>query len=365
MGDKTGILWTDATWNPLTGCSRVSDGCKFCYAEARAGTRLKDSPRYKGLTKMTANGPRWTGEVRVIDEVLDQPIRWTKPRLVFVNSMSDLFHQNVAFDDIAAIFGIMAASPNHIFQVLTKRPKEMLEWFQRLTKEAKEAAGDGYDLSGDCELQYINDAALELLGFVADKTTTKQKPKRVACGASWPLPNVWLGVSTENQKAADERIPLLLQCPAAVYWISYEPALGPLDLAMYLSVYSGGLDWVVAGGESGKNARPAHPDWFRDLRDQCLASEVPYIFKQWGEWKLHEPFTMPAGPDSTLRTREGKRAPRLRSIYVALNGCTSDDPVGPLMAKVGKRQAGRLLDGEICDGYPPNLIRETGALHER
>lgn len=347
MGDKTGILWTDATWNPLTGCSRVSDGCKFCYAEARAGTRLKDSPRYKGLTKMTANGPRWTGEIRVIDEVLDQPIRWTKPRLVFVNSMSDLFHENVSFADIALIFGVMAASPNHTFQTLTKRPKRMLEWFQWLTEKAKEAAGDEYDLSGASELTYIMDEAAHRF------------PRKVSCGASWPLPNVWLGVSTENQKAADERIPLLLQCPAAVYWISYEPALGPLDLAMYLSVYSGGLDWVVAGGESGKNARPAHPDWFRDLRDQCLASEVPYIFKQWGEWKPHEPFTMPVGSDSILRTREGKRAPRLQSKFVAPDGSVSDDPVGTLMAKVGKRQAGRLLDGETCDGYPPNLIRRV------
>lgn len=305
MSDNTKIEWTDATWNPITGCSVVSPGCKNCYAMKLAGTRLQNHPSRAGLTVDTKNGPVWTGEVRFNEQWLGQPLRWKRPRMVFVCAHADLFHEAVQDDWIDLIFSAMELSPQHTFQVLTKRPARMRD--------------------------YINSRAFK----------------------DYPLPNVWLGVSVEDQKSADERIPLLLDTPAAVRWISAEPLLGHVDLGKYLEFYCGGgpgaafgLDWVVAGGESGQNARPMHPDWVRNLRNQCKATGVQFLFKQWGEW---------APADAISDDDERKLEERWLTIFGAHidpdNGVDifkGDDVV----YRAGKKHTGRLLDGVQHDGYP-------------
>ena len=212
------IEWTDATWNPVTGCSKVSPGCKLCYAE-RMSARLKamGQPKYRdGFA------------VRCHPGELSRPLRWRKPRLVFVNSMSDLFHESVPRAFVLAVFDAMLRAHWHTFQVLTKRPGRALQ------------------------LQCQRD------------------------GIDWP-PNVWLGVSAEDQRRADERVPALLETSAAVLFLSLEPLLGPLP-----RLELGGIDWVIAGGESGPGARPMEAGWVRAIRDQCVRSRVPFFFKQWG-----------------------------------------------------------------------------------
>lgn len=227
---------------------------------------------------MGSKGPRWTGEVRLVPEVLGTPLKWRKPRRVFVNSMSDLFHEDVSFEFIAAVFGVMAAAPQHTFQVLTKRPKRMREFFAWVTGRR------GVEPYVYVEGSVVVHAAEQVMGTELRRA------------ASWPLPNVWLGVSVEDQATADERIPLLLECPAAVRWVSYEPALGPVDFeGLSLDDGSGlsafrtgdladedGLDWVVVGGESGPGARPFDLTWARSVVAQCKSAEVPCFVKQLG-----------------------------------------------------------------------------------
>lgn len=240
---KTNIEGTEKSWNPVTGCDKVSEGCKNCSAEGIAKRFWKDR-------KFT--------DVQCHEDRLEQPLHWRKPSMVFVNSMSDLFHPAVPFEFIYTVYKTMKFSSQHIFQILTKRP----------------------------------DRALKFYNEYGQKNMT-------------PLPNVWFGVSVENQESADERIPILLQIPAAVRWVSYEPALGGVNLrnidaekAGHESIYFidsltgkhddmarpcedvNKLDWVVAGGESGPKARPAHPDWFRKVRDDCKAAGVPFFMKQ-------------------------------------------------------------------------------------
>lgn len=378
MSDKTGIEWTDATWNPVTGCAKVSQGCKHCYAEREWPRMTKLVPAYAG---------RDFTDVRTHADRLDQPLRWKKPRKVFVNSMSDLFHEDVPFEFIDQVFAVMALAPQHTFQVLTKRPERMRDYFNSFHEWAAENRGFNVCAWADA-LIGINDEQIAAIG---------QTPKG--------LPNVWLGVSVEDQKAADERIPLLLDTPAAVRWISAEPLLGPVDLRHLndgkevneidslkpwtweqeidnwrgtsetweedFSDYYGGLevtgakgpchnriDWVVVGGESGPKARPMHPAWVRSLRDQCAAAGVPFLFKQWGEWTEEDPGetahkdcagVLPSG--GAALCSEGYRPPwdtteRLnQSGGVRLDGRT-------LMFNVGKKRAGRLLDGVQHDGYP-------------
>lgn len=285
MADKTGIEWTDATWNPVTGCAKVSAGCKHCYAERNWG-RLQHLPAYAGRA--------FTNVATHADRLL-QPLSWKRPRRIFVNSMSDLFHQDIHDDFIGMVFRTMARAPQHTFQVLTKRAERM----QRLLTHPK------------------------MRGFVGD--------------APWPLPNVWIGVSVEDQATADKRIPLLLDTPAAVRWISAEPLLAPIDLAEHgLHGGPGQLDWVVVGGESGPKARPMHPEWARGLRDQCAAAAVPFLFKQWGEWQpVH-----PSGASIPGCGTTPQREPAFRFEH------------GHYFTKVGKKLAGRLLDGALHDGYP-------------
>ncbi|HND52038.1 MAG TPA: phage Gp37/Gp68 family protein [Pirellulaceae bacterium] len=220
MSDKTGISWTDATWNPVRGCSRVSEGCRNCYAERQAAriVRMGASHAYGSLVRITDGGePRWTGEVQIDAKTLALPLRWRHPRRIFVNSMSDLFHESLTNEQIAAVFGVMAAAPQHTFQVLTKRAKRMREWFSWVDNYGREVM------------------AVEAIQWIASHDGARRSRRielenQVAMPATWPLPNVWLGVSVENQAAADERIPELLATPAAVRFLSCEPLIGPVDL---------------------------------------------------------------------------------------------------------------------------------------
>jgi len=285
MSGNTAIEWTDRTWNPLTGCTKVSPGCDHCYAKTM-------HERF--------NGPGSFDTVTLHPERLRQPLSWRKPSMVFVNSMSDLFHQDVPDEYIADVFTAMAAAERHTFQLLTKRHARMRSllssprWPELLTRDPNVWPSD-------------------------------LDPER-------PLDNVWLGVSVENQQWADIRIPALLDTPAAVRFLSCEPLLGPVNLAESFRkwVPSGRyfvdravlparevLHWVIVGGESGRGARPMEVEWARALRDQCKAASVPFLFKQWGEYAQ-------IGHDGPMR-------------------------------RIGKKNAGRLLDGRTWDEYPQQV----------
>jgi protein gp37 len=260
---KTNIEWAGHVWNPLAGCSVLTPGCTNCYAmklAARLGRM--NQPLYAGLTKHTKGGAVWTGEMRrASNDVLLAPLKRKKPTTYFVNSMSDLFHENVPDEWIDRIFAVMALSPQHIFQVLTKRAKRMRDYIARQSRPGP---------TGD------EAPAMDIrIRMTAHHAPAGKWAQRIA----WPLPNVWLGVSTERQEEADERIPLLLQTPAAVRFISAEPLLGPIDVHLWM-LTSPALNWVIVGGESGHGYRPMNPDWARDLRDQCTSAGVPVFVKQ-------------------------------------------------------------------------------------
>jgi protein gp37 len=271
LGDKSKIEWTDATWNPVRGCSLVSAGCTNCYAMKQAH-RFKS---YHGLTRMTEHGPVWTGDVRLVPELLDQPLRWKRPRRIFVNSMSDLFHENVPDEFIDRVVRVMAQAYRHTFQILTKRPERMRDYLQAA----------------------FNRRGCKIAGLEKDNVVIVQS------ALAHQLPNVWFCVSIEDQPTAEARIPILLETPAAVRGVSAEPLLGPIELVHLCRFHCPGsrtinfrcekcgedvfdhkwpIDWLVAGGESGPRARPTHPNWIRSLRDQCQAAGVPFFFKQWG-----------------------------------------------------------------------------------
>jgi len=280
---KTEIEWADEVWNPTTGCDTVSPGCDHCYARTMA-KRLKGM----GSAKYQTDGdPRTSGPgfgVAVHPDTLTAPLTWRKPRKVFVNSMSDLFHKGVTDSYITSVFAVMAACPQHTFQVLTKRPARMRA------------------LLGDDSKGGFADRAMD------ESLVIKPIPMgALPHGDIWPLPNVWLGVSTETQQWANIRIPALLETPAAVRFLSCEPLLGPVDLSWWLDTpllcgcgvgstdgvgcsaecmepEPSGISWVIAGGESGGHARPMSTEWAQALRDQCTAARVPYFFKQWGAW---------------------------------------------------------------------------------
>jgi protein gp37 len=321
---NTGISWTDETWNPVAGCSLVSPGCTRCYA-MKTAWRMQHSPnaavqgKYAGTAVKAKDGtPVWTGKVRLWEPALLEPLIWSKPALVFVNSMSDLFHDGLSGQDIARVWAVMALTPQHEYQVLTKRTKRMRDWLNDPATPALVAA----------EIKRIEPA-----GQLTD----------------WPLDNVWVGTSVEDQTRAEERIPLLLQCNAAVRFVSAEPLLGPVNLAdAARSVVAGcggdvtvksvlaGLHWLIAGGESGRKARPMHVDWARALRDECAVTGISFFFKQVGEWTWNEP-----GHDAEEIgiTRDG------RTVAAGSSGSLR-------LFKVGKGAAGDLLDGVRHDAYP-------------
>jgi protein gp37 len=261
MSQDSAIEWTEVTWNPVTGCDRVSPGCDHCYA-ATLAKRLKamGNLRYQNDGSRKTSGPGFG--VTLHPDKLDEPLKWRRSRTVFVNSMSDLFHADVPDDFIADVFAVMALAPQHTFQVLTKRPRRM----QHL-------------LSSPWWHEFIQDRAV-------DATANDREPEPRL--PNLPLPNVWLGVSVENQEWANKRIPLLISTPAHVRFLSCEPLIEPVDLGPFMNDdFMGGdledfIQWVIVGGESGPGARPMNPDWAHLLRDQCVANGIAFFFKQWG-----------------------------------------------------------------------------------
>ena len=380
MADRTAIEWTDATWNPITGCSVVSPGCTNCYAMRLAGTRLQSHPSRAGLTHTTKAGPVWNGTVRLNEAWLTQPLQWGRPRKIFVCAHGDLFAEGVPDAWIDRVFAVMALAPQHTFQVLTKRAARMRAYLQsgRATPVGMEAMDITLQAHFADPRSKIG-AGLKLKGDIAHL-------------AVWPLPNVWLGVSAEDQRRADERIPDLLATPAAVRFVSAEPLLGPVDLHPYLLGFAAGhpascvcghghgftrcpnygcvaqrchrcecqafrkvrgadgLHWVIAGGESGPGARPMHPQWARDIRDQCAAAGVPFHFKQWGAWASGENAGSAQDRAEDTASWWDDRWQFSRVTVRQAEVMHIDDE--PDLWRVGKRAAGRLLDGVAHDGMP-------------
>ena len=289
---STNIEWTDATWNSVTGCTKVSDGCRFCYAEVVAKRFWATQYPDVVLTNGTVRPRRFT-DVQCHDDRLSQPLRWRKPRRIFVNSVSDLFHKDVPLDFVAAMFGVMASTPRHTYQILTKRPELALEFFVWVREVARDYRGT------------INDAFRKHLPRKYDGCAVYPTQKHgMVPDLPWPPPNVWLGVSVEDQATADARIPMLLRTPAALRFVSYEPALSAVDFTRlrgpqldYLNALDSGgrpgggacIDWIIVGGESGPGAREFDAQWARDTITQCRAAGLPCFVKQLGakpfEWE--------------------------------------------------------------------------------
>ncbi len=280
--NTTGIEWTDMSWSPVIGCSRISPGCGGksgvggCYAERLAAFRLgrnPQTPKWHGLATVNENGdPRWTGEVRFLPERLDEPLRKRKPQRIFVCDMSDMFHERVTDEQIASIFGVMAATP-HTYQVLTKRAERLPCWFEWVDSgKAIDGKADHYNSQRGA---MCIGAAIDVIGH--QKAFYEPRIMSAVTAPKWPLPNVHLGVSVEDRKYGLPRIERLRRTPAALRFLSIEPLLedlGELDLT--------GIGWVIVGGESGPGAREMDPAWARSIRDQCIAAGVPFFFKQWG-----------------------------------------------------------------------------------
>lgn len=337
MSDNTAIEWADSSWPVVTGCTHISAGCDHCYAAKLTSGRLRHLPEYAGL----AEHGRFNGIVRCLPDRLDWPLKWRKPRRIFVSDMADLFHDEVDDQFIVQVFAVMASAQRHTFQVLTKRHGRMRSLL----------SSPGFRTAvGRATMSRLLEG---LPDFRAVDT--------------WPLPNVWLGVSVESQQWADIRIPALLQTPAAVRFLSCEPLLGPVDLRTipyrgdvqyYIDALSrryrtsrdyeegtdcsfglaglGRVDWVIAGGESGPGARPMLPEWARSLRDQCVGARVPFFFKQWGAWS-------PTGAVGV-----GGNDPRRGFVGspVDEHGCYEE------IARTSKKLAGRLLDGREWNEFP-------------
>ena len=305
MGNNTAISWTDASWNPVVGCSLASPGCTNCYAMPMAARIAKMQPagHYAGLTKRVNGHPVWTGKIAPApDHIWTAPLHWKKPRRIFVNSMGDLFHDDVPDEWVDRVFAVMALCPQHKFQVLTKRSKRMREYMLETWQPAKGfRLSDDFEVAaethGETRLSQVERACepfLQSLGL-ADTERDELWTEDGSCKAmqwKWPLPNCWLGISAEDQLRADERIPDLLATPAAVRFVSYEPALGPIDFehihheylewmsALKRVAEAAWLDWIICGGESGPGHRPMQIEWAESLRWQCKAAGVPFFFKQ-------------------------------------------------------------------------------------
>ncbi len=330
------------TWNPIIGCSRVSEGCMNCYAEKMAGrlAHIQSTADYGHVVKLnpdylpdsTENQfiPKWTGETYLLEYQLDKPLKWKKPRMVFVCSMSDLFHENTDFEQIELVFDTMNTYRGHLYLLLTKRPERMQEFFNWYFKRR---------------------------GFVD------------------PLQNIWLGVSAENQEQADKRIPILLQIPATKRFVSIEPMLGPVDVSEYLHescctkeirknegcicVYDieGAptecrIDWVICGGESGHKGRPMHPDWARSLRDQCKEAGIPFFLKQWGEYQNGSNYPK---KNNVVVLKNGKYDDWDHEGMNISNNYSSDEwnkLMPTIMSRVGKHKSGSELDGQFFKQFP-------------
>lgn len=257
----TDIEWTDTVWNPVRGCSKVSKGCENCYAMRQAHRFSGPGKPYEGLTKIVrGKGPQWLGIARPVPEMLDRPLRWRAPRRVFVNSMSDLFHEDIPFGFIDRVFAVMAITPWHTYQILTKRPERMAAY-----SRSRKAAFDNLN-SWEHPVQ-------EAIEKIINERSTPED----AGLWGWPLPNVWLGTSTENQETYDGRVAHLQDAPAAIRFLSVEPLLGPIILGDL-----SGIGWLITGGESGPRARPCNVEWIRSIVGECQESGTAVFVKQLG-----------------------------------------------------------------------------------
>ena len=314
MAESSQIEWTDSTWNPLTGCTMVSAGCSNCYAMRLAGGRMRDHWSRKGLTTDTPNGPVWNGLIKFNEAWLDQPLRWRRPRLIFACAHTDLFHPDVNLEWIDRIWSVMLKANHHRYQVLTKRPERMYRYVRQ---------------------------TIDGRGRVPQ--------------------HIWLGTSAEDQATAQERIPWLIETPAAVRFASLEPLIGPLDLRQIVAngrvgsaLEVGGLNWVIAGGESGPRARPMGLPWARKLRDQCNQAGVAFHFKQWGEWGEW----LQLGAGNMQWKQASSMTARLFRVDEPLFGgrwFPTCDLAGSYYVRVGRKAAGRLLDGRTHEELPASL----------
>lgn len=351
------------TWNPIRGCTRVSPGCGGpgphggCYAEGIAARFSGPSQPYEGIAEMRGGKPRWTGKLAFVESALLLPLRRKKPTTWFVNSMSDLFHESVPDAWIDRVFAVMALAPQHTFQVLTKRSARMRDYLWADRRIERCAVVD------------------ELFPLRTDRSRLARDrlAQLTAPGHPAPLENVWLGVSAEDQRRADERVPDLLATPAAVRFVSAEPLLGPIDFTPWITPaavhhhpdnvpsphldafvsalrrqLAPRLDWLIVGGESGPGARPMHPSWARSIRDQCSAAGVAFHFKQHGAW-LHETQGAFYPPASWFDAEGSPSGPNWHFW-------TDGDRGGDASVRVGKKVAGRLLDGVEHNGMPEARI---------
>jgi protein gp37 len=323
----TEIEWSEKVWNPIRGCSLVSAGCTNCYAMHVASRFNGPGLPYEGLTIKTSQGPKWTGEIMLLPEKLKEPLYMKKSQTIFVNSMSDMFHEGVPEIFIDQMVVVMALTPWHTYQILTKRAGRMRDYWKNFSWARAVGNCEGRD--GVSTIHKHSMADLEY------RFGLRPASHNVVRRDVLPLPNVWLGVSVEDQERAYERIPILVDTPAAVRWLSMEPLLGPIDLTgnlpeeralrWYRPIIKM-VDWVVVGGESGHNARPMHPQWARDIRDQCQPAGVPFFFKQNGEYV-------------SVSEVEGE-------------GEHYQFPDGATVRRLGKKAAGRTLDGRTWDQFP-------------
>lgn len=345
---NTNIEWTDSTWNIVRGCARVSEGCRHCYAETIAHRFSKPGQPYHNLI---ATGGQWNGRVITLPEKLLEPYHWAKPRRVFVCSTSDLFHPSVPFKFIAAAFFIMSITTRHTYQVLTKRPERMRDFFNWVHKH-----------SGAFNDDRITSAAYATpeIDAMPWRRATAHHGGYDSGGPTWPYTNIQLGVSVENQTAAHTRIDALLDCPAALRFLSVEPLLGPVSLKSWPLAPAPwpGINWVIAGGESGPGARPPHPGWLRDLRDQCRARSVPFFFKQWGAWApadidpSGDMFYHHHGRKSGMPKYKGAAVSRVDGQCSHDANRLNDPATTAVMYRVGKKRAGCQLDGETLQQLP-------------
>jgi len=325
--NKSNIEWTDFTWNPVSGCDKVSPGCKFCYAEAV-------SRRW---------GRPFLGEVILNHHKLMEPLRKKKHGRCFVNSMSDLFHKDVPFDFIDQVFAIMVLQWRIDFQILTKRAERMAEYFSAGREELVDRWAEAtYTMA---------------LSDEKDDSDAPSCSVNNMCLAEWPRKNIWLGVSCEDQKHANERIPLLMKVPSAVRFVSAEPLLGPINFQA-VPVKSGEYEeihWVIVGGESGPKARPMHPDWARRIREQCQRTKVPFFFKQWGQWA-------PINRDFLLRDPEQWKAV-YRDGFQSNTHLVREGEYPAIMLKSNKHENGHVLDGQIHQAFPNPKLAKQYELH--
>lgn len=353
MSGQSTIEWTDGTWNIATGCTKVSPACDHCYIDRtmpfRVAHRKFDGPDTGATTGVLLHPDRIT-----------MPLSKRAGQKWFTSSLTDVFHTDIPDDYLARVFAVMAVTPRHTYQVLTKRPARMASLFT--------------------DDDWVREVGGEIAALLADHPGKADLPAGV--GDWWPLRNVWCGVTAENQQWANIRIPILLETPAARRFVSVEPMLGPVELVSLrtrpsspvmldalrgFEIAPGGskrpvrrLDWVIAGGETGPGARPSDPAWFRLMQIQCAATSTPFFFKQWGDWA-------PAAPGAEYATDKGRfllveqngnthsGADLMRQF--ARGGLPGSTTRPTLMQRVGKKRAGRdLYPGKTFDEFPPAVM---------